>query len=90
MVKFNCSRQGPASSPLTELSLLANCFLEDFVVSLQQSVVFGLELLQLCCAALEALLALCQPGPQLLYPRGQLLPARHTIYYYIHISLLQC
>lgn len=66
------------SSPLAQLGLLADGFLEDFVVSLQQGVVFTLELLQLCCAALEALVALCQLGPQLLHLRGQLLPARHT------------
>lgn len=63
--------------PLAELSLLANGFLEDFVVSLEQSVMLCLKLLQLSCGALEALLALCQPRSQLLYLRGQLLSARH-------------
>lgn len=65
-------------SPLAELRLLANVFLEHFVVSLQQGVMFSLELLQLGAAALEALLALGQPGPQLIELRGQLLPARRT------------
>lgn len=64
------------SLPLTEFSLLANIFLEDFVVPLQESVMLGLELLQLCRAALQALLALRQSDPQLLYLRGQLLPER--------------
>lgn len=54
-------------------------------MSLQQSVVFILELLQLGCAALEALMALCQPGPQLVYLRGQVLPATHTTHsFYSH------
>lgn len=68
-------------SPLTELSFLANGFLKDFIVSLQKSVMLSLELLQLCRAALETLLALCQSRPQLFHLRDQLLPEKHTTRY---------
>lgn len=47
------------TAPLTALSLLANGFLEDFIVSLEKSVMLSLELLQLCSDALEVLLTLC-------------------------------
>lgn len=66
------------SSPFTEFSFLADIFLEDFVVPLQESVMLNVELLQLSRAALEALLALRQSDPQLLYLRGQLLSERDT------------
>ena len=63
-------------SPLAELRLLGDRLLEHLVVALQQGVMFVLELLQLSSAALQALLALGEPGPKLLHLRGKLLPAR--------------
>lgn len=65
--------------PLTELRFLADGFLQDFVVPFQQSVVFHLELLQLHCAALKALMVFCQLGLQLLHLRDQLVPLRHNM-----------
>lgn len=74
-----CAVQGEADAPLTQLRLLADGLLQDFVVSLQQSVVFRLELLQLHGAALQALMVLRQLGLQLLNLRDQLLPLRHNM-----------
>lgn len=65
--------------PLTELRFLADGLLQDFVVSLQQSVVFHLELLQLHRAALKALMVFCQLGLELLHLRDQLFPSRHNV-----------
>lgn len=65
--------------PLTKLRFLADGLLQDFVVPLQQSVVFQLELLQLHRAALKALMVFCQLGLQLLHLRDQLFPLRHNM-----------